>query len=156
RLLPPGLSATGQIVFDDLDLMKMGERELHRLRGRRISLLLQDPFTMMNPLMRCGAHIAEMLKDRPEFADRTARMAEVHRRLGEVGISGEAVAHRMPFPLSGGMAQRVALAAALARDPELLIADEPSTALDVTTQSEIMKLLRRVQASRGMSLILIT
>ena len=80
----------------------------------------------------------------------------MQRRLAEVGITGEDVPHRMPFQLSGGMCQRVALAAALARDPELLIADEPSTALDVTTQAEIMKLLKRVQGERGMSLILIT
>ena len=78
------------------------------------------------------------------------------RRLAEVGITDEDVPQRMPFQLSGGMCQRVALAAALARDPELLIADEPSTALDVTTQAEIMKLLKRVQDERGMSLILIT
>ena len=97
-----------------------------------------------------------MLSDRPEFPRRAARAAEVQRRLAEVGITDEDVPHRMPFQLSGGMCQRVALAAALARDPELLIADEPSTALDVTTQAEIMKLLKRVQVERGMSLILIT
>ncbi len=156
RLLPPGVLAAGEITYGGLDVMAMGEPALQRLRGRRISLLLQDPFTMMNPLMRAGAHIEEMLAQRPEFANRAARSAEVRRRLSEVGIVDEDVAHRMPFQLSGGMAQRVALAAALAGDPELLIADEPSTALDVTTQAEIMKLLRRVQVARGMSLILIT
>ena len=112
---------------------------------------------MMNPLMRCGAHIEEMLRDRPEFAGRAAR---ARRRCAagwrKSASPTEDVAHRLPFQLSGGMGQRVALAAALARDPELLIADEPSTALDVTTQAEIMRLLKRVQASRGMSLILIT
>jgi peptide/nickel transport system ATP-binding protein len=97
-----------------------------------------------------------MLRDRAEFRTRTSRAAEVRRRLLEVGISDEDVAYRMPFQLSGGMAQRVALAAALARDPELLIADEPSTALDVTTQAEVIKLLKRVQQQRAMSLILIT
>jgi peptide/nickel transport system ATP-binding protein len=156
RLLPPGVDASGDIRYGGLDVMAMGEGELQRLRGRRISLLLQDPFTMMNPLMRSGGHIEEMLRQRAEFAGRAARAAEVRRRLREVGIQDEDVAHRMPFQLSGGMAQRVALAAALAHDPELLIADEPSTALDVTTQAEIMKLLRRVQTARGMSLILIT
>ena len=153
RLLPPWVAASGEIRFDGIDVMATTARELQRLRGRRLSLLLQDPFTMMNPLLRCGAHIEEMLRDRPEFAGRGARADEVRRRLEEVGISAEDVAHRLPFQLSGGMAQRVALAAALARDPELLIADEPSTALDVTTQAEIMRLLKRVQASRGMSLI---
>lgn len=111
---------------------------------------------MLNPLMRSGDHIDEMLRDRPEFASRAARAEEVKRRLAEVGIVDEDVARRMPFQLSGGMCQRVALAAALARDPELLIADEPATALDVTTQAEIIKLLRRVQRERQMSLILIT
>ena len=91
-----------------------------------------------------------------EFFSSAARAAEVERRLREVGIADPDVAHRMPFQLSGGMCQRVALAAALARDPELLIADEPSTALDVTTQAEIIKLLKRVQEARGMSIILIT
>ena len=93
---------------------------------------------MLNPLMRAATHIDEMLRGRPEFAARAARAAEVQRRLAEVGIDDEDVPHRMPFQLSGGMCQRVALAAALARDPELLIADEPSTALDVTTQAEII------------------
>jgi peptide/nickel transport system ATP-binding protein len=119
-------------------------------------MMLQDPFTMLNPLMKSGLHIAEVLRARPEFRGRTALKAEVARRLGEVGITDPDVAERMPFQLSGGMSQRVALAAALANDPELLIADEPSTALDVTTQAEIIKLLKRVQQARGMSLILIT
>ncbi|HET6223186.1 MAG TPA: ABC transporter ATP-binding protein, partial [Dongiaceae bacterium] len=156
RLLPPDVSSTGEIRFDGVDLAAAPEAELKRIRGRRLSLLLQNPFTMLNPLMRCGGHIDEMLRDRPEFRARTSRAAEVRRRLLEVGISDEDVAYRMPFQLSGGMAQRVALAAALARDPELLIADEPSTALDVTTQAEVIKLLKRVQQQRGMSLILIT
>jgi peptide/nickel transport system ATP-binding protein len=156
RLLPQNVFATGAIHFDGLDLMALSERDMQSVRGRRISMLLQDPFTMMNPLMRSGAHIEEMLTDRPEFSVRAARSAEIKRRLTEVGIIAEDVARRMPFQLSGGMCQRVALAAALARDPELLIADEPSTALDVTTQAEIMKLLKRVQVERGMSMILIT
>src|SRR6185437_15458323 len=105
----------------------------------------------LNPLMKSGLHVAEMLHDRPEFRDRAALNAEVARRLSEVGIIDPDVAERMPFQLSGGMSQRVAMAAALARDPELLIADEPSTALDVTTQAEIIKLLQSVQRARGMS-----
>ena len=156
RLLPPGVSATGSVVYDGIDLLQLPEREMRNVRGRRLSMMLQDPFTMLNPLMKSGLHIAEMLRDRPEFRDRTALKAEVARRLGEVGITDPDVAERMPFQLSGGMSQRVALAAALASDPELLIADEPSTALDVTTQAEIIKLLKRVQQARGMSLVLIT
>ncbi len=156
RLLPPGVSATGRVTYDGIDLLDLPEREMQQIRGRRLSLMLQDPFTMLNPLMKSGLHIAEMLRDRPEFRDRGALKAEVARRLTEVGITDPDVAERMPFQLSGGMSQRISLAAALARDPELLIADEPSTALDVTTQAEIIKLLKRVQQSRGMSLVLIT
>lgn len=156
RLLPDNVHSTGSVRVDGVELTTLPEAELRRLRGSRISMLLQDPFTMMNPLMRCGEHIEEMLRTRPEFASHAARKAEVARRLAEVGITDPAVARRMPFQLSGGMCQRVALAAALARDPDLLIADEPSTALDVTTQAEIMRLLRRAQEQRGMSLILIT
>jgi peptide/nickel transport system ATP-binding protein len=156
RLLPGGVAATGSIRYDGTELTQLPEREMRALRGRRISMLLQDPFTMMNPLMKCGKHIEEMLRGNPAFAGRAAMKAEVLRRLSEVGITDPDVAERMPFQPSGGMCQRVAMAAALARDPELLIADEPSTALDVTTQAEIMKLLKRVQQARGMSLILIT
>jgi peptide/nickel transport system ATP-binding protein len=156
RLLPPGVSASGSIDYDGVDLLALPEAEMRRMRGRRLSMMLQDPFTMLNPLMKSGRHIAEMLRDRPKFSDRAALKQEVARRLGEVGITDPDVAERMPFQLSGGMSQRVALAAALARDPELLIADEPSTALDVTTQAEIIKLLQSVQRARGMSLILIT
>jgi len=156
RLLPAGVSAQGSIRYVGTELTRLPEREMHALRGRRISMLLQDPFTMMNPLMKCGKHIEEMLRGNPAFASRPAMKTEVLRRLAEVGIADPDVAERMPFQLSGGMCQRVAIAASLARDPELLIADEPSTALDVTTQAEIMKLLKRVQQARGMSLILIT
>lgn len=155
-ILPRGITAIGSVIFDGISLLPLAHRELQKIRGSRISMLMQDPFTMLNPLMRSGDHIDEMLRGQPEFATRTARSAEVKRRLAEVGIVDEEVTHRMPFQLSGGMCQRVALAAALARDPELLIADEPSTALDVTTQAEIIKLLQRVQRERQMSLILIT
>jgi peptide/nickel transport system ATP-binding protein len=155
-LLPPGIAASGSVQLDGRELTGLTEREWQKIRGRRISMLLQDPFTMMNPVMRCGVHIEEMLRDDSPFGSRRARRAEVGRRLAEVGITDPAVQDRMPFQLSGGMSQRVALAAALARDPEILIADEPSTALDVTTQAEIMHLLRRAQQQRGMALILIT
>jgi peptide/nickel transport system ATP-binding protein len=156
RLLPQGVSATGSILYDGVNLMTLPERDMRGVRGRRLSMMLQDPFTMLNPLMKAGLHIGEVLRDRPEFRGRAKLKAEVARRLGEVGITDPDVAERMPFQLSGGMGQRVALAAALASDPELLIADEPSTALDVTTQAEIIKLLKGVQQARGMSLVLIT
>ncbi len=156
RLLPHNVSARGEIRFDGRDLLTLPEAELQHIRGSRISLMFQDPYTMLNPLLKCGKHIEEMLPERARLGSRRDRAAEVQRRLNEVGIVDPDVARRFPFQLSGGMCQRVALAAALAKDPELLIADEPSTALDVTTQAEILKLLRRVQQRRRMSLIFIT
>ncbi|GAA2313019.1 ABC transporter ATP-binding protein [Nonomuraea roseoviolacea subsp. roseoviolacea] len=148
-LLPRGLRAEGSVEVGGTQVVGASERLLRGVRGRRISLLMQDPFTMLNPLSTAGAHIAETLPGR------TSRQ-EIARRLAEVGIDDPAVAGRHPFQLSGGMRQRVALAAALAGDPELLIADEPTTALDATTQHEILALLRRVQEARGMGVLLIT
>lgn len=153
-LLPAGLRAGGSGRFDGIPLIGSSERVYRTLRGPRISLLLQDPFTMLNPLQTAGTHIAESLPAGTSRG-RRVRREEVTRRLAEVGLGPE-VADRYPFELSGGMRQRVALAAALAGDPELLIADEPTTALDVTTQSEVLSLLRRIQTARGMALILIT
>jgi peptide/nickel transport system ATP-binding protein len=157
QLLPPRVTTTGSIIWQGRDLCRASQRDMQAIRGGGISLLLQDPFTMLNPLMRCGAHIEEGLRLGPfKKASRQEVRDETVRRLAEVGIRDPEVAQRYPFQLSGGMRQRVALAAALARDPDILIADEPSTALDVTTQAEILDLLKSLQASRQMSLILIT
>lgn len=145
-LLPAGLEATGDVRLGETDLLRPGAAAAHR--GKRITMMFQDPFTMLNPLQTAGDTLAEGLH-RPG-AD------EIARRLAEVGIDDPAVARRYPFELSGGLRQRVGLAAALANDPEILIADEPSTALDVTTQAEIVDLLARTGRERGMGLVLIT
>ncbi|MEG3662992.1 ABC transporter ATP-binding protein [Celeribacter halophilus] len=155
-LLPSGVAATGSVSLSGQELMNLRDNDWRTLRGRKLSMLLQDPFTMLNPLKKSGAHISEMLKDDPAFKDSGLRRAEVLRRLAEVGLDGELVAEKMPFELSGGMCQRVAMACALGRDPELLIADEPSTALDVTSQAEIIALLKEMQVKRSMALMLIT
>jgi peptide/nickel transport system ATP-binding protein len=156
-LLPPTLVASGEVLYGGQNLLQLKEREWRRVRGGQIGLVLQDPFTMLNPVFRCGRIIGEsLIHENGRRPNRNERRAEVIRRLAEVGIEDESVVDRYPFQLSGGMRQRVAIAAALARDPRVLIADEPSTALDVTTQREILALLRRVQETRGMSLILIT
>jgi peptide/nickel transport system ATP-binding protein len=156
RLLPQGVFADGSVRFRGRELMDLPEKEMRRLRGGVLSLMFQDPFTMLNPLLRCGEHIGEMRSTDGARLSRERVRDDTLRRLSEVGIHDPAVAERYPFQLSGGMRQRVALAAAIARDPDLLIADEPSTALDVTTQAEILDLLRSVQRARGMGLILIT
>lgn len=152
-LLPPGLTATGSAELDGISLLDAKESTLRSLRGNRMALLMQDPFTMLNPLQTAAVHIAESLPEKT--VKRRGLRAEIERRLGEVGLAPE-VADRYPFQLSGGMRQRLALASALAGDPELLIADEPTTALDVTTQAEILKLLKRIQEQRQMALLLIT
>ena len=154
-LLPPGITASGEVRYGGRNLLGLKEREWRAVRGREIGLILQDPFTMLNPVLRCGTIIAESLP-RGRALGRGQRRAEAVRRLAEVGITDPAVADRYPFQLSGGMRQRVAIAAALARDPKVLIADEPSTALDASTQQDILALIKRVQQARGMGLVLIT
>ncbi|CAB5010703.1 MAG: dipeptide ABC transporter ATP-binding protein [Actinobacteria bacterium] len=157
-LLPPELRAQGSIVFDGDELIGSDGRVSSKVRGKDIGLLMQDPFTMLNPVRTAGHHIVETLRVSKVGAGLhgDAMRAEVVRRLAEVGIDRPSVADRYPFELSGGMLQRVALACVLASNPRLLVADEPTTALDATTQREILALLGQIQRDRGMSLLLIT
>ncbi|MCC6270926.1 MAG: ABC transporter ATP-binding protein [Microbacteriaceae bacterium] len=156
-LLPSGFSAEGTISLQSAEIVLPASDTVWKAtRGRRISLLLQDPFTSLSPVHRCGMQIGITLT-----AARTGRTSRrelntlVAERLAEVNLPPD-VARAYPHELSGGMRQRVAIAAALATDPELLIADEPTTALDASNEGEILDLLRRLQVARGMAALLIS
>ena len=153
RLLPRAVQrAGGTVRLGADDLYAMPERAVRRLRGRRISMIFQEPLSALDPLSTVAAQVAEAVDARGRAAG-----AAVLAMLTEVGISDPA--RRMaqyPFELSGGMAQRVMIASALISRPEILIADEPTTALDVTIQAQVLDLLRRLAADRGTAILLIT
>jgi len=156
RLLatPPASHPRGQILLEGQDVLTMTPHELQRIRGRHVGYVFQDPGASLNPVMRIGTQIRESLtRHRPQFADD----AEVIRILRLVGIPApETRLKAYPHQLSGGMQQRVMIAMGLAPQPKLLIADEPTTALDVTVQAQIIELLQDLQSQLGMALLLIT
>ena len=156
RLLqPPGRVTSGTITFEGRNLLTLGEREMQRIRGARISLIFQEPMTALNPVMRVGDQIAEALTVHGHA--RRAANARALELLDAVRIPDPALRARdYPHQLSGGMRQRVMIAIALACEPSLIIADEPTTALDVTIQAEVLELLRELQQRLGLALLLIT
>jgi oligopeptide/dipeptide ABC transporter ATP-binding protein len=156
RLLPtpPADYAGGEILLDGQDVLRMPANALHRIRGKTVSYVFQEPAASLNPVMRIGEQIREALQlHQPGKADD----AEVLRLLKQVRIPAPEVRIRdYPFQMSGGMLQRVMIAMALASAPRLLVADEPTTALDVTIQAQILELLRELRDSFGMAILLIT
>jgi peptide/nickel transport system ATP-binding protein len=155
-LLPEGLRATGRVRLDGVDIMALPEEALCAIRGARIGMVFQEPMSALNPAMTIGAQVAEGLVWHRGI-DRSAARAEVLRLLDRVHIP--AAARRIdsyPHELSGGQRQRVGIAIALAPGPQLLIADEPTTALDVTVQAEILDLLGELVGETGMSLVIIS
>ena len=163
RLLPKTANAqvSGSASFvtregKTLDLLRIGEREMRSLRGNQLSMIFQEPMTSLNPVFTIGEQIAESVRLHKGL-DRKAAMAHALRMLELVEIPAAAQRiHEYPHQLSGGMRQRVMIALAMACDPTLLIADEPTTALDVTIQAQILELMRRLQAETGMSILFIT
>ena len=157
RLLPRAAEITGgRIRFDGENVLAMGPRALDGLRGNRIGMIFQQPQAMLDPTCRVGDQVAESLR-RHRGLSRGAAGARVVELFREVGIPApEARARDFPYAFSGGMAQRVMIAAALSADPDLLIADEPTTALDVTVQAQILRLLHEQCRQRRMSLLLIS
>ena len=153
---PPGRIESGRILFKGRDLVTLPEREMRRIRGAEISMIFQEPMTSLNPVFTCGEQIVEavVLHDK---VDRRAARSRAIEMLELVGIPSPAQrVDEYPHQLSGGMRQRVMIAMALACRPSVLIADEPTTALDVTIQAQILELLKRLQGELGMAVILIT
>lgn len=157
RLVPePGRIVEGQIFFAGNDLLHVPDEEMRRIRGNQIAMIFQEPMTSLNPVMRIGEQIAEVLRLHKGLS-RSQALESAADLLHQVGIPSPGERLRdYPHQLSGGMRQRVVIAIALACDPRLLIADEPTTALDVTIQAQIMDLLRRLKGERDMATLLIT
>jgi oligopeptide/dipeptide ABC transporter ATP-binding protein len=153
---PPGRIAAGRILFEDQDLLTMDAAALRRVRGNRIGMIFQEPMTSLNPVFSIGNQIEEAVRLHRDVSKAAAR-ARAIELLDLVGIPSPAQAlARYPHQLSGGQRQRVMIAIALACDPRLLIADEPTTALDVTVQAQILELIDRLRRDLGMAVLIIT
>jgi oligopeptide/dipeptide ABC transporter ATP-binding protein len=156
QLLPAPLEILGgSVSFDGEDLRAVSSRRLREIRGGEVAMVYQDPTSSLNPLLRVGTQIVETL--RAHGAERDAAQARTREVIGHVGLSDpERVANAFPHELSGGMLQRVMIAIALSTSPRMLVADEPTTALDVTIQQQILELVETLQAETGMAVVWVT
>lgn len=153
---PPGEITAGSILYKDKDLVTASEKEMQKIRGNEISMIFQEPMTSLNPIIKCGKQIAESLRLHRGMDKKTA-MNEAIRMMHAVGIANPEVrAYEYPHQMSGGMRQRVMIAMALACSPQILIADEPTTALDVTIQAQILDLIRDLNENMETSVLFIT
>lgn len=151
-----GAVTDGSVLFDGKNLLDLSEKELDEIRGNRMSMIFQDPLTSLNPVLTIGNQITESIRTHMHL-DKQEAAARAEKILSQVGMpDAHAAMKKYPHTLSGGMRQRAMIAMALCCNPALLIADEPTTALDVTIQAQIMSLLKKLKKEIGMSLILIT
>ena len=151
-----GLVTGGEALFEGRDLVKMSEPELNQIRGDALTMIFQDAMTSLNPLFTVGNQMIEAIRIHQQFSKKEARTHAIHM-LERVGLPNpQSMMKKYPYVLSGGMRQRVMIAMALCGHPRLLIADEPTTALDVTIQAQIVKLLKELRGELGLSVILIT
>lgn len=156
-LLPPSATASGHAWFGEHDLLSLSEKQLTDIRGRDIGMIFQDPMTALNPVMTIGTQIDETITRHNPGMSRASRRDRVHELLNDVGIANPAErAGQYPHQFSGGMRQRVMVAIAIANRPKLIIADEPTTALDVTIQAQILSLLKRLRTELDMAVLIIT
>ena len=153
---PPGEIVGGELIFGERDLLKLREDEMRRIRGNEIAMIFQEPMTSLNPVLTIGRQISEPLELHRKM-DRNSALAEVVKLLAEVQIpEGKTRINAYPHQFSGGMRQRVMIAMGLTCSPRLLIADEPTTAIDVTIQAQLLELLRNITRNTGTSVIIIT
>ena len=153
---PPGKIVDGSILFKGRDLVPLSEREMRRIRGDRISMIFQEPMSSLNPLFTVGQQLGETVRIHLKASKKEARHHAI-QMLSKVGIPRpESIIDEYPHQLSGGMRQRVMIAMAISCNPELLIADEPTTALDVTIQAQILDLLRSLNEEQGTTMMMIT
>ncbi|GED70853.1 dipeptide/oligopeptide/nickel ABC transporter ATP-binding protein [Brevibacillus reuszeri] len=153
---PPGRISGGQIIYNHMDLTQLSEEEMRDIRGNEISMIFQEPMTSLNPVFTIGRQIDEIILLHTSASRQEAKQMSIEM-LERVGISrAEQIYHSYPFELSGGMRQRVMIAIGMACQPKLLIADEPTTALDVTIQLQILDLMKNLQAKENTAIMLIT
>src|SRR3984885_6153238 len=162
RLLPHTARVAGRIIFNGDDLLGLHEETMRRRRGREIAMIFQEPMTALNPVMRVGAQIAEAVKTHHPRDSRASVRAKVFAAMKEVGLAGpgsagvEGRTKDYPHQFSGGQRQRILIAMAIVNRPRLLIADEPTTALDVTVQAQILGLLNRLRRDHGLAMLFIS
>ena len=151
---PPAKIQGGEIYLDGADLLKISEKEMRKIRGRKVSMIFQDPMTALNPIMKIGDQVAEVIKMHNNITWREPTPQAV-KMLETVGIPGDRF-EEYPHQFSGGMKQRVIIAIALACNPDLLLADEPTTALDVTIQAQVLEMIAKLKQDFNTSMIMIT